>query len=110
MNIKVIAIQLPAAAADPAASFVASVHMDIDAESEWFSFSVAPLGMPGSDTRIIEAELPFLERFRGQQKVIHHVRRLVGQAVQGGGVHLPQLIAASRDNRSSRLGRLTAAA
>jgi hypothetical protein len=94
MNVKVLDIQLPAAAVDPAASFVASVHMDIDAKSEWFNFTVSPLGMPGSDTRIIEAELPFLDRFRGHQKVIHHVRRLVGQAVHVGGVHLPQLIAA----------------
>lgn len=94
MSIRVLAIQLPSTAADPASSFTVRVHLDVEGESEWFTFSIEPLGMPGSDARLIVANQPFLDRFRDHRKAIHHVRRLVGQAVHEGGVHLPQLIAA----------------
>ena len=94
MNIHVLAIRLPPEASDLGASFEAQVQLEIDSEQVWFSFSVVPLKMPGASIRIIEAESALIERFRHHQKAIHHVRRIVGQAVEHGQVHLPQLIAA----------------
>ena len=94
MSIRVLDIQLPEEAADPKASFDALVLLEVDGAQQWFRFSVEPLNMPGSDARIIGADPTFIERFRDHHSAIHHLRRLVGQAVQHGPVHLPQLIAA----------------
>ncbi len=94
MKIRVLDIEVPASAADTAAEFEVRVLVDADGQLEWFGFRAAPLGMPGSDARVITADDAFLDRYRDQRKVVHHIRRLVGQAVARGGVHLPQLIAA----------------
>jgi len=92
--IRVLDIEVPAAAADTAAEFEVRVLVDADGQQEWFGFRASPLGMPGSDARVVEADGAFLDRYRGHGKVVHHIRRLVGQAVARGSVHLPQLIAA----------------
>lgn len=94
MNIRVLSIELPAVASEPEARFDVRVELDLGGESHWFTFHVSPLGMPGSRSRVIEAGRDFRERFREQRKTDRHVRRLVGQAVRHGKVHLPQLIAA----------------
>lgn len=94
MNIRVLDIQLPPEAADPRASFEATVVLEVGGERLNFRFTVEPLGMPGNDTRLVSGDKAFIDRFRHHAKAIQQVRRLVGQAVQHGPVHLPQLIAA----------------
>jgi hypothetical protein len=94
MNIRAVAIQIPAGASDTTAPFEAKIQLEIDGREEWFTFSVTPLGMPGSDVQLLEAESDFVSRFRDHRGIARHIRRLVGQAVRQGAVHLPQLIAA----------------
>ena len=72
----------------------ARVLLEVHGATTWYSFEVVSLGMPGADLRLIQADPEMVEQFRDRQIVIHQVRRLVGQAVQRGSVHLPQLIAA----------------
>ena len=94
MKIQVLTILLPSDAPDPSGSSEVRVLLDIDGDEVWFTFQVTPLNVPGASTHLISAGAVFLERFRQNRRVTHHVRRLVGQAVHEGRVHLPQLIAA----------------
>jgi len=94
VNINVLAIELPAEAADPQATFEVRVQIESGGGREWFDFRVSPLGMPGANIQLIEASESFCETFRHLRAADRHIRRLVGQAVSRGGVSLPQQFAA----------------
>jgi hypothetical protein len=94
MSIRVLHIDVPPEAADPTASFEVLVLLEVDDARESFRFTVDPLRMPGSPVRLVSGDQAFIDRFRNRSNAIHQVRMLVGQAVQHGPVHLPQLIAA----------------
>ncbi len=94
MTVRVLEITLPPAELRTQRAFEVRVLIEVDGDTSAFAFTVTDLGLRSSDARLVSASPPFVERFRSTPATLRHVEALVGQAIAGSAVHLPQLVAA----------------
>lgn len=94
MNVSVLNIQVPTEASNPDVVVNVKVLLSIDGEESWFDFTVRPFPLLNDVRRLVQPDRQLYNRFRSQQTTVHRVCKLVGRAVEHGGVHLPQRVAA----------------
>ena len=94
MTVRVLEIAVPPTEARTRSPYSVNVKLDVDGEALDFTFAVSDLGLSTAEAQLVSASSEFVTRFRNDRATLRHVQDLVGQAVTGSPVHLPQLIAA----------------
>lgn len=94
MTVRVLEIAVPPTEVRDRSPYSVNVKLDVDGEALDFTFTVSDLGLASADAQLVSASSEFVTRFRSERATLRHVQDLVGQAVAGSAVHLPQLVAA----------------
>lgn len=94
MNATVLRIELPDETARSGGGFVVRVQLQFDSSVEWHVVEAQPFALGDERTALLDGSREFYERVGGEHVIVRRVCRLVGEALDRGPVHLPQMVAA----------------
>jgi hypothetical protein len=94
VRVTVLSIDIPEGARAGSAAYDAQVLLDVDGQYYRFTVSIRPNFVAEFDASLISACAELVDLFIDDQRALHQICTLVGQAARQDGIHLPQRIAA----------------